>query len=1251
MTLNKKQPKGLAAMQRATPHGNEPQVPPSAAVAPEQEVQPRMDFPNQPAPDKRESKKRARAEEQEKMKRHRESELATARLENLVMAVCRKEERGRLKELCTGHLEFASNRPTVALTKMLLQRSSQLLEVQEWVRNDDGRLNQTMFLRANQAGVLATDDDGAIDYDEAAKKILAVVQHIYDYVMAMTASESTLALGREGSSDPVERAREAPPWPEADDGYVKLRNGILNAKAEKDAFHRWAAEPVEPQEPASSAQGMAAPPLEPRIPNAVVLLPDGDIVLPPLFVAAPARKSKSIPMLAIAGVALRMPKVKIAISVAPNKNGPLGELNKKIEQAGWVEAGMATLATTHSSKLNDAAQAEFNKANLFTYSHEETKDLQAYTKWIDNAKANGFAVISFHDEADTLVKVLESEQAGTHETKKVIELLRPTYALCNTRTICVSATLLPTVQDTSLWGSLFLEEPGDHVTDLAGLVERPVEPTDRNVQYIGVDSIKNVEYDSQNPKSDYAFTALNVRNRMRKLRPECIRVQLESAEAYVAFIIKGGIKSRALKGGGVQSAEVAKASYDRRLALARKAVVEVKKKKLTDPFPDDQVNDHFIFMPNGCVKPYRSEVATAMLACRTAAFISQTPTLAVEKTRADDHETHHISKMLIVSCTSQQQATGRDVAGGLAGYVRLVLEEAQEQKQPTAVLLYTSASTKSLETTISATFSGEAKGLQNPVKLFLAIPRPASEPYLSLDDEMEETSVVWHGTKFTCHPDAQSAMQQAHNECKENDCANLIPSLRVIAVGYDMFRAATTLSVSNLTIEFTPGKPERVHYIPKSMVLCHPPNKQLNVLYQMLGRGMNLLQTICLKDYEIDVLSHADTLPRVKCYYLLEREMVKCMQGVRGDASRRPDKMMGKLIKYSKEQAQAYRLDTNEFLSKSRVGLRNESLEQTLAVGNEANGGELFDSGDVHHPDADAGSEEWDYDQSDEDDDSVQSKHDILTVIYPWKGAINRPEAEWTISPSYKTGDSKNPAANHTFLAQCTKLEQDAVRHVKIYNIHGEEKKKDLKQNPYYSDKKHVGSMPDLVTRVLPTWYLLLWKLYVHKQWHEKPESMSNADRVIDAKKASYRAFTRCKGALGYLLCTKQFCPNPAETNAWMQIAEFAKALGADEAERKEALCHMLRALKWNTAQPANHTNHVTDLSIFLERVLKVEEPHAPPWSLPQMGNMPSWYSGTQDLGGADRDGDVDRCEYEDIDRCEEHDKYLLLDGTKLDDN
>ena len=64
MTLNKKQPKGLAAMQRATPHGNEPQVPPSAAVAPEQEVQPRMDFPNQPAPDKRESKKRARAEEQ-----------------------------------------------------------------------------------------------------------------------------------------------------------------------------------------------------------------------------------------------------------------------------------------------------------------------------------------------------------------------------------------------------------------------------------------------------------------------------------------------------------------------------------------------------------------------------------------------------------------------------------------------------------------------------------------------------------------------------------------------------------------------------------------------------------------------------------------------------------------------------------------------------------------------------------------------------------------------------------------------------------------------------------------------------------------------------------------------------------------------------------------------------------------------------------------------------------------------------------
>ena len=239
------------------------------------------------------------------------------------------------------------------------------------------------------------------------------------------------------------------------------------------------------------------------------------------------------------------------------------------------------------------------------------------------------------------------------------------------------------------------------------------------------------------------------------------------------------------------------------------------------------------------------------------------------------------------------------------------------------------------------------------MKLFLVM-RVRSEEVKEDDDGVpEEEEYVWACCPFTAHADAPAALAKAHAVFVEMGCPHLIPSMRVIYVGYDMFAAATTLSCSDLTIRFTDGDSEqRVHYLPKSMVLCHAMLKQLNVLYQMLGRSMNLLQSIILDGYTIDVLTHPYTLARVKCYYLIEQFMVKCMKGrrARRAAPAGQDDGGAGAVRRGAER-KTFGLPVDEFLGKSRVGLRNlPSLNATLDKGDKRNGGELVDLSDLRAP-------------------------------------------------------------------------------------------------------------------------------------------------------------------------------------------------------------------------------------------------------------------------------------------------------------
>ena len=241
------------------------------------------------------------------------------------------------------------------------------------------------------------------DAPQAGRKALAISQRMYDFVTARTACTGRpdkLARGREASLDPNERKDEAPPWPASKDGYVRFNDVIADAASPegKEAFWGWAETPTDAD--AAATEALRQPPrpeipdAPPRIPNARIVCPAGAIAMPPLYVAAPARKSKSVPMITVIGIALQIPGAVVAVSIAPNKIGPLTELIKKVEKTGWTEAGIAIIASTLGASLGRNADPaatirNFHASNLFFYSHEEAQDINAFVAWAEHKIAAG----------------------------------------------------------------------------------------------------------------------------------------------------------------------------------------------------------------------------------------------------------------------------------------------------------------------------------------------------------------------------------------------------------------------------------------------------------------------------------------------------------------------------------------------------------------------------------------------------------------------------------------------------------------------------------------------------------------------------------------------------------------------------------------------------------------------------------------------------------------------------------------------
>ena len=1201
----------------------------------------------------RERKKREVEEKMKANKRAKEDRETALRDARLTQSDGRIAERTVIKNSIALGAYTISTPPTLQLLVKTLGMLQGLLLSQEWVRRrQDGILNLTAFQRADPVGALARAANDEGDVREAALKMLAIIQVLYDYVTARTGDASQIAEGREASRDPEERNREAPAWSAADGGYTRLNFGIDEAASPEgvQAFHDWGKSATQEDIDALAAAGRPASEAPARIPNVETMCPAGDAVQPPVFVAAPARKSKSVPMLTIAAVALLIKRAKVAISVAPNKIAPLGELNNKIKKMGLIEAGIARLATTLGAQLGNGtnpadAIEDFREANLFTYSHDVgDHDIKAFNAWVDAALADGYAVISIHDEADTLVKKVPKAGAKA----PAIELLRPNYSLSRTRTVLVGATLLATVQDDSLWGSLLHREPHDMVAYLCaeGLLIPPLEPTDQSVQYIGIDHCVDVKYSEEDPANKLAFTFRNVLDHMKELRPSFRYVQEESAKARLLAAQSKAVVPLTLADGTLEHITAAQARHDSTVAVKQLAVDAVMAKTRADYYKPDEVPKFFPSMPQGNLHIFHDEAGTAMLGARTRAFIATSPLEKAQKRRADDVEEHWLSKALVVSCTATQQASKTDLAGGLGGYVKLAIEEALAQGQPLAVLSYTSVGVAGIAR--STGIPPDADHTFNPadqVKLFLVLRVPAEEVKEDDDGVPVEEEFVWACCPFTAHADAPAALAKAHAVFAEMR----LPAPRPLDAR-DLRRVRHVRGGDHALVQRPHhpvrrrrGAEQRVHYLPKSMVLCHATLKQLNVLYQMLGRSMNLLQSIILDGYTIDVLTHPYTLARVQCYYLIEQFMVKCMKGAAHFELRQPDKMMGALVRFAEEQTARYGLDVADFLGKSRVGLRNLSLNKTLALGDKRNGGELVNLSDLRAPGATSSTGASDYDDDDDDEAlglvsqhlGVQGTHECVRDTFGWRACIDKFEAQWPVRPHFKTkatGDAADKAAaNKGFIDQCTKPEKDALVKQPTYKRDGTRA----------SDGKCAFQLPlklapyaDLIHRVLPVWFALLWKLMVHKQWPGHADEMAVSTRVTFAKNAAYRIFARSKHALSLLICSGQFVPIPNEESWVVQLTTFTEQLGDTPERRKQALQHMLRVLAWNTearsAAANNHANHVTDLHIFLERLYACEEVNELPWNMPQLNKSPDWFAADPKvLSGTLHANDADVCTYE----------------------
>lgn len=1253
------------------------------------------------------AKKKAERHASEQASKRQKVDQAAAKVAD---QECKPEGRAELRKEVAKRLgpkKFAAGPPTLTTCMEILTDLSRLLELQDDMRNGQGGLIPTLFRRADPICSLARDKDGNPDVRAAGQKILPHVLSCYDYVMAMIGDDATVQQGRDASNNSDQEGHEAPPHPRSEGGYQKLRDAILGAWEERETFWAWCEETYTDEE--ASANGMhdvAHNKKEQRVKrlaNARESNPAGDIVLPPLVVSGQARESKSFPTLALIGLVQHIPMTKTALSVAPYKLAALDEINAKIKLMGWKSAGITKVESTRNkgggdrdAPIPDSVIDAFAEADLFTFSHDQLRDVQIYDRVIRKWKNDGYAVITFHDEADTLIKALSTKKKdATDDTPPrdtILDKLRESYSPYFSKTVLIGATLLATLQEKSLWGSQLLPFAHDHLSDLQPdkddhrpnltMTIMPLRPSKgAGTLYIGLEAFKNfeVEPDATNPN---LVEVDNIYNAILANRPERVAIETDYWTTKIAKYMKDGRKRKEThqettkegqsreavrdpdtqdhlksRNGNLryylETVEQAVTRYDQKLAEMEETLRAAVNFDVHAPVPHYHATQNAPMLPKGICTPWLDELGFAMITQRIKMHLSEPFTTTKGINMMDDGEDHLYNKTLVLSPTRTTTPQDADPAGGLLGYGRQVINLAKKMQKPTAVLIYTSTGAgtvakavgngvevkpkkpkpkKARPSSSDEQQDGEEEHKQEGNSVKLIIVHPKQVPYKPdnnddcSDDEDEGVTVsgynpnpkftkTWEVSPLEVHGSARDALKAAHYLMADNCCADEIKNMNVVIIGYDLFSAALTLSVSELELPPDGGvapqgsKKQRVHYIPKSIVFCTVEDKNPSTQYQMLGRCMNtLLAFKPCETFEVDVLSHENTLADVKLYYGAEKFLIRLWQGEKdgeGRSGRIPYNLLSALKEYVHRQSITY---PRAKLLLRKLGYRKIAIGDMLRGGNAEIGGGFVDEEDFSDEDEDEVVSVNHYEPEDTEPEPSTDEKPLCDDIMGWKKCIGYTNEDrweqvlqnsgpkWT-EPSTETW---NPTAVNALVAKMTLVEKKAIGRDTIPSDGTR-----MKGKVYVwlaNASKFKQNYRDLVERVMPAYFQMLCKLVMV---HRFSQAM-NSGLIKEAKQVAYTLQDLAMTGLKYLIYTNQFNPN-GEGEMFFELRQFASELGKNAAERKASLQHMFRALRWMTMQGPtdDHADTVVAVSALLNRVMLVRgtpersSVGGAPWNLP----------------------------------------------------
>lgn len=718
----------------------------------------------------------------------------------------------------------------------------------------DGRVGEAVPAELHKSCItrhIALLADGNPNYDEAAKRLLSHIQRQGDFVCAMSGTKGK--PGGRPLRGGMWEGSEAPPCvvPSEDLGYCALRHMI--------------------EDSSKLSNKLVAKFTDAGIHD---FMGHGDVLFPFSCIHRPPRDGKSMLAIAVMYITLCM-LMNIMLNVAPGKISAIKEFMEKIENiSGMAETGILKLGTTlippgeRQMDIDEFVNHHISAGTNCLISATEMIDDQylkiaLHSKW----KELGKQTVHIWDEPDLLIKADRKDGKDT-----VLTVNRPLFKADNGYHWMVGATLITVFQERAILGTLQLKKP---LYDAYSNWLPSFDPATRSSYYKGRKSMKEVKF--AEGTSLIKFTPSAIADAYKTLyntglgvcltreRGELARLQAVKVDA---ISVQPHLVGKPRKNGTYLTADECRKNHQGRLVKTTQRIKDLEAKKSNPSPPPDTIKPR---LPppgdkdGGLVTPYIKMTGTAILFAYIKSYICD-DTIHI----SDDNTTVLLPSLVLAVCGIANQ-TATDPAGGMTAWSVLASEIAVQVRKPTAILEYTNAVTgDALGNYFGLTIDKSYKKMNkmNPVTLFLVIP---------VVTDVSGSVVEYKIQPVRKFENAQTAVVAIFNEYNLSDA--VLSSLRVLYVGYDMFKAALTLTTSNGLILECPDKMKRdVVVAPAFIAHAHAKGKQKNTVYQTIARGMNSLAKE-FSSFMIDFLSHEGSFSDMNTYAKVEEVLHDMLHG------------------------------------------------------------------------------------------------------------------------------------------------------------------------------------------------------------------------------------------------------------------------------------------------------------------------------------------------------------------------------------